>query len=350
MIDCPTTSAVRDAGADDDPAALLDALLAPGSLATLLAPDAGPLPLAIVRRAAGEPAAAVLRRPGRRLRARLVALGWELAGGSGPPPPALAGLVELLHAGSLVIDDIEDGSTHRRGAPALHTQCGLPLALNTGNLLYFLPLTLLDALALPPARALAVHRAIARTMVRSHCGQAIDLAVQVTALAPADVPAVVVALSGLKTGSLLALAASLGALTRGAAEPQTAALARFGHAFGVALQMHDDLANLDPAHDARKFGEDLRLGRATWVWAWLAARLDAPAFAALQQQVAAVQAGRADAAALADHLRDALGDHGRRHAVAHLRAARRALRRALGPAPALLALARLCARLEHAHG
>jgi len=74
-----------------------------------------------------------LLRPGKEFRAELVRASWVLGGGSGDPPGELPMIVELLHAGSLIVDDIEDGSVARRGQPALHLRHGLPTALNAGN-------------------------------------------------------------------------------------------------------------------------------------------------------------------------------------------------------------------------
>lgn len=46
-------------------------------------------------------------------------------------------VVELLHSGSLIVDDIEDQSKMRRGKQTLHELHGVPIALNAGNWLYF---------------------------------------------------------------------------------------------------------------------------------------------------------------------------------------------------------------------
>ena len=56
-----------------------------------------------------EPALDVLAQPGKQFRSRILESAWELAGGArGQHPQELSFLVELLHMGSLVIDDIED--------------------------------------------------------------------------------------------------------------------------------------------------------------------------------------------------------------------------------------------------
>lgn len=79
----------------------------------------------------------LLARPGKQLRARMVELAFELAGGGARLPAVIPQLVELVHAGSLIVDDIQDDSRCRRGGPALHRVSGTALAINTGTWLYF---------------------------------------------------------------------------------------------------------------------------------------------------------------------------------------------------------------------
>ncbi len=74
--------------------------------------------------------------------------------------PSFRGSSRALHLGSLIVDDIEDGSPIRRGGPALHLQIGTPLALNAGNWLYFLPGLLVSRLELPQTRELSLRQAI----------------------------------------------------------------------------------------------------------------------------------------------------------------------------------------------
>jgi len=176
-------------------------------------------------------------------------------------------IVELIHAGSLVIDDIQDGSLVRRGRPALHRQYGLPVALNAGNWLYFWPLQLLGDLNLPAEKELALYRAYQRTLLRAHFGQALDVGLRMDRLDQECVRAACYASMELKTGALIALASVMGAVLGGACEKAVAALEQFGHAFGVALQMFDDLGNLSSRRDPGKRFEDLLLRRPSWVWA-----------------------------------------------------------------------------------
>lgn len=240
------------------PAALvaLDRALAAGGVCAL---DPA-VPAALWRRALAGPAAEFLARPGKALRTTIVRTGWLLGGGAPDALPAQLPLViELLHAGSLIIDDVEDGARERRGAPALHELVGTPLAINTGSWLYFWALAELAETV--PA---AMPRAVA-TLARCHLGQALDLATRIGDLAPRDVPAVVATITRHKTGALCRLAAELGAIAAGG---DACSSGEFAEHMGCALQMLDDLGSLTARRD--KGQEDLREGRATWPWAWLA--------------------------------------------------------------------------------
>lgn len=285
------------------------------------------LPPALWERALLGPLREFLSRPGKELRARLCELGFTLGGGAAHALPVeLPLLIEILHAGLLIIDDIEDGSEQRRGRPALHRLHGVPVALNAGNWLYFWPQALLASLPLPAAARLQAHERIADCLLRCHEGQALDLTVRVTELAPAEVPAVVRTLATLKTGKLVGLATALGALAARAPRRRVEALARFGCEVGVGLQMLDDLSGVLNAARRDKACEDLQLGRVTWVWAWLAEQLDAESYARLQR---AQQAGEGGCDEVLAEARFQLGMTGLRRVRRHFDAALAALALAL---------------------
>lgn len=263
------------------------------------------VPSTIWWRALAGPAEDFLSRPGKELRGTLVRAGWRLAGGhEAAMPEGLALILELLHAGSLVIDDVEDNSDTRRGGPALHRVFGVPLAINTGSWMYFWALAEISALGLPPAQELAVYRAACDTLVRCHQGQALDLAVRISDLTMTDCAGVVAATTRLKTGALCAFAASIGAHALGApAEPQR----RFGEKMGIALQMLDDVGSITTRRD--KAREDLRGERPTWPWAWLAETRPFM-WSRLVTQLRAAKTD-ADLDAVSDVLVAEVGDYGR---------------------------------------
>jgi geranylgeranyl pyrophosphate synthase len=281
-----------------------------------------------------------LARPSKGFRAELVSWGYRLAhpGASVDHEareartelPVLALIIECLHAGSLIIDDIEDASEERRGAPALHCSFGVPRALNAGNYLYFWPQLLLARSGLSDAARLQAHERIALCLTRCHEGQALDLQVRADQLPQRDVAKVALAITRLKTGGLVALAMALGALAAGAPPERVDAVAGLGRALGVGLQMLDDVSGIVNIARRHKALEDLRHGRVTWLWAILSEELDAAAYEARLRELRSVMDGGA-ADVLVERLRFQLGALGVRRAHAYVQAALSTLETTLGP-------------------
>jgi len=290
-----------------------------------------------------------LSRPGKEFRARLVHLGWQLSGRNHAPPIELILIIEALHSGSLIVDDIEDESEERRGAAALHLRYGLPRALNAGNFLYFWALELLSRLALPPITELLLHRAFSRTLLACHQGQALDLSVDVTKLEQREVLPTVSAVTLLKTAKLCELAAHMGALAAGASQSKAQAISQFGRELGIGLQMLDDFGGIVSERRAHKGHEDLRQGRPTWAWAWAAENLDPLAYAKLQKLGFAVATNSARPEQLASQLRAAMGNHGRTEARARLTAALTRLAEAVPEPRVILEFEHELARLEKSY-
>lgn len=308
------------------------------------------VPAALWDHALIAPARHFLQEPGKGFRARLVALGWELAGGApGQCPAELAVAIEWLHAGSLIVDDIQDQAQTRRGQPALHLSHGMPRALNTANWMYFAALQRLMAAGLPAGRAAELQRCAIDALAGCHCGQALDLAARVDQLPQGEVAGVVAATTSLKTGALMALAAELGARAAGGEAAQVAALAAFGHGLGCALQMLDDAGAVLTDQRRDKALEDLRGAHPTWVWAWLASDIDAFAWARLQGQLKAVVAGGCPEVLLAE-LRRLLAPTGQRRAAAQLEASFSQLRQRIGDHPRLSHVEAEIARLKVSYG
>lgn len=224
----------------------------------------------------------VLRSPGKRIRAELVGLAFQLSGGIGDLPPGLIEFVELLHGGSLVIDDIEDDSDCRRGKPTLHRVVGTPLAINTGSWMYFSALEKLHEIPLAVEVTNQIMGHTLRTIRRCHEGQALDLAANVVQLDRSEVFATAHAISQLKTGGFTALAGILGAAIAGASPTVQRAFHLFGTHLGVGLQMQNDLQELKEGTRPGGRNDDLRNARVTWPWAWASQRMSDQEFCNLQ--------------------------------------------------------------------
>ena len=186
-------------------------------------------------------------RPAKQIRGQVVRLAYRLTSGAGRCSLAarercdiLANVAELIHAGSLIVDDIQDGSTMRRGAPALHIRYGVPLALNSGNWLYFWPFELIKKAGLSKQREILAYERCQRMLLRAHFGQALDVGADIENINQEKVPGVCLASMELKSGALMGFALLLGGLVADVPERGLSVLDEFGHDLGVALQMFDE--------------------------------------------------------------------------------------------------------------
>lgn len=326
-----------------------EASTAPRALAATIGPEAAALPAHIWDRALHEPLRDFLSEPGKGFRANLVKLGWRLGGGATRQCPSeLAVVLEWLHAGSLIVDDIEDGSLTRRGRPALHVTYGLPRALNAGNFLYFSAQQLLEKAGLAPSVTASLQAMVVDALVKCHHGQALDLSARIEALTQAEVGPVVKATTALKTGALTSLAAAMGACAAGARDERVKVLAQFGHDLGVSLQMLDDLGSVLSESRRNKGVEDLRGGHPTWAWAWLSEAVDPFTFSRLVTALKAVENG-ADPAPLFAEMQDRLSHLGRAKVSAQLEKTLQGLREGLGAKTDLSAVEAELERLRRSY-
>jgi len=192
----------------------------------------------------------------------------------------MACVVEALHAGSLMIDDIQDADELRRGKAALHMQIGVPRTINAANWLYFWPAELLRQQDFAPAMELEIYRLFHKTMMRAHQGQALDLGHDMTRASQTDALSVSVAAIELKTGELMGMCSELGAIVGEATSARRDQLAKFGRNFGVALQMLNDIGEVSAKNASSK--PRVPLHRPSWVWAVAARELGPDEFLKFQ--------------------------------------------------------------------
>ena len=156
-----------------------------------------------------EPGRALMRRGGKRWRPLVTVLTCEALGGE-RRADLLAALTEIPHNGSLIVDDIEDSSLTRRGAPAIHLEFGVDLAVNMGNLMYFLPSVVFERGDFDGETTAALVQDWLGVMRRLHLGQGYDILWHGRADLYPDRGAYL-RMCRFKTGSLASLAARLGA-------------------------------------------------------------------------------------------------------------------------------------------
>ena len=268
-------------------------MFADGRLAEMLGLAPSAAVESALRSALFDPMAALINNPGKRLRAQLVTMIYRLfhddravSFAAAKQCRDCAEVVELMHAGSLIVDDIEDGSQMRRGRPALHVQFGVPLALNAGNWLYFWPFELLKDTGFAADQMLFAYERYNRTLLRAHFGQALDLGAKLPQMPQDSVAEVCLADMTLKTGALMGFAAVLGGTVAGESDRVLESLDGFGVDLGIALQMYDDLGNVIGKGDPQKRYEDLSLSRPSWAWACAANCTDAYEYETFLQAVA----------------------------------------------------------------
>ncbi|MHC3462141.1 polyprenyl synthetase family protein [Streptomyces flavovirens] len=203
---------------------------------------------------------------GKGVRQALAVLGAELGGAPGESAVPGAVAVELVHAFSLVHDDIMDGDELRRQRPAVWKSYGTgPAVLAGDGLLAAAVQTLAQAPGALGGPAVLRLSGALTSLVR---GQADDLlfADRPWTGPEAVRPDAYRSMAEHKTGALLGCAAALGALLGGAPDTTVTALDRAGRHLGVAFQAVDDLLGIwgDPARTGKPVHGDLRQRKKTY--------------------------------------------------------------------------------------
>ncbi|KAJ8074420.1 hypothetical protein PM082_015321 [Marasmius tenuissimus] len=203
-----------------------------------------------------EPYTFVTSNPGKDMRGRLIeAFNIWL----NVPPEKLAviaRIVNMLHAASLMIDDIEDDSQLRRGKPVAHKVYGVPQTVNSANYVYFLAFQELfairaegtDLAALVNGELLALHR-----------GQGLEILWRDSLQCPTEEE--YIEMVNNKTGGLLRIGIKL--MMACATTNQDVDYVPLVNLIGVHFQIRDDLMNLQsPEYSSNKgFAEDLTEGK-----------------------------------------------------------------------------------------
>ena len=206
---------------------------------------------------------------GKRLRPLLVLATCEALGGQPAASLRAACSVELIHAYSLVHDDMPcmDNDVLRRGKPTVHVQFGEAQALLAGDALQALAFELLvpDDSSVPPAVAARLCRLLALAAGAGGMagGQAIDLASVGQALNQAALET----MHRHKTGALLQASVMMGAATAQVSPSTEARLADYGACLGLAFQVVDDILDVtaDSATLGKTAGKDAAADKPTFV-------------------------------------------------------------------------------------
>jgi farnesyl diphosphate synthase len=185
---------------------------------------------------------------GKRLRPLLVYAAAHALGQDGPQLDAAACAVELIHAYSLVHDDLPamDDDALRRGRPTCHIVFGEAMAILAGDALQALAFELLaddSTQRIDANTGMAMLRALGRACGAEGMagGQALDLAAVGRKLSLDELEH----MHACKTGALIRASVQLGALIAGADADTLDALDRYAYAVGLAFQVRDDILDVE---------------------------------------------------------------------------------------------------------
>lgn len=198
-----------------------------------------------------------VRSGGKRLRAALALLAAQLHSYQLSRVIHAAASAELIHAASLVHDDLVDQAARRRGRVTVHTRWDNDVALMVGD--YFFALAAAEMALSPDPRIIAIYAQAVQTIVEGELSPVMVVEPFDTALSQ------YLYKTGAKTAVLFEAACKAGMVAGGGSDAQIFALGRYGFDLGMAFQIVDDV--LDFIGDERVLGKpagnDLRQGTIT---------------------------------------------------------------------------------------
>jgi octaprenyl-diphosphate synthase len=194
---------------------------------------------------------------GKRLRPSLLLLAAKLAGGSGPAAIQLGAVVEMVHAATLVHDDVIDAAQTRRGRPSANAKWGNHTCVLAGDWLYMQAFQL--ALRERNFQILDLLISLTQMMVEGEL-------IQLERIGRIDVSeADCMELVDRKTACLFSVCARLGAIAGGADNAIQERLGEFAWNVGMAFQLVDDMLDFTSRESTlgKPVGGDLREGKVT---------------------------------------------------------------------------------------
>ena len=207
---------------------------------------------------------------GKRFRPALVIAAYQTGGGVSSSIADLAAAVEIVHAYSLVHDDLPcmDNDDLRRGRPTLHRAMGVRTATVAGFAMVPVAAAAVQRGAARLGLAPAVAREIAGALFRAAGGggmiggQVLDLLAGGHAIGLAEVTD----LERRKTGALIAASVEIGALAARLDGAARAAVRAYGQDVGLAFQIADDVLDCTATSSelGKTPGKDVKLGKPTF--------------------------------------------------------------------------------------
>jgi geranylgeranyl diphosphate synthase, type II len=204
--------------------------------------------------------------PGKRLRPTLVLFAAEACGSSWEAALPAAAAVEMIHAYSLIHDDLPamDDDDLRRGRPTCHKAFGEATAILAGDALLALAFEVVAKDVQPPEVAARCCAALAEAAGATALvgGQADDLAGEFAEWNLTTLENI----HRRKTGAMFLVSLRLGGYVAGADTQQQTALERYGRKIGLAFQIVDDLLDVrgDQQSMGKRVGKDSKHSKLTF--------------------------------------------------------------------------------------
>ena len=205
---------------------------------------------------------------GKRLRPLLVMAACDAVGGDRAAAMHAAVAVELIHAYSLIHDDMPcmDNDVLRRGKPTVHVRYGQAMAMLAGDAMQALAF---EVLTPEEGMAPALQARLTALLARSagHAGMAGGQAIDLASIGCTLDEAALRDMHRRKTGALLQASVLMGAACGRADAAASAALAAYGAAVGLAFQVVDDILDVTQASETlgKTAGKDLHHNKPTYV-------------------------------------------------------------------------------------
>ncbi|KAK9899189.1 terpenoid synthase [Cystobasidium minutum MCA 4210] len=168
-------------------------------------------------------------------------------------------VVAELHNASLMMDDVEDDSSLRRGMPVAHKIYGIPQTINTANYIYFKAYQRLGSLQPHAQGNIGLTNIVNEELLNLHRGQGMDLYWRDSLTCPTEEEYIDMVSN--KTGGLFRIAIRLMAAT--SSQPDKESYVPLVNLIGVIFQIADDYLNLqsDAYKQNKGFCEDLTEGK-----------------------------------------------------------------------------------------
>ena len=173
-------------------------------------------------------------------------------------------IIEIIHNGTLLVDDIEDNAKLRRGKLCVHKIYGEDIAINTGSIMYFLPMKLIKEMELSEQQKSRICETYYDEMSNLSFGQAMDIYWHKNNKIPEKEEYMQMCLC--KTGALASIAARFACIIAGKTKTDEILFGNaIGH-LGIGFQIQDDILDIISKNEndfGKAYGNDITEGKKT---------------------------------------------------------------------------------------